>query len=488
MIKRNKRYTKRVSRTYKPINKIPRIRGGWSTSNPPRSVGKLGKHAMEALLREYTAQVGRALSPQQFHMLVGALLDKAISGKSERAATFLKTMAEPLEPMVRGEILKLITPTLGGVSGPPNIQIPSFSSDGVKRISGKNSLYTAKEYRQSFRAGNSSGRWMRELAKTNSITKEIISDTQSDYMLDSAGRGSLTRVTGSNRKSQMIIDPALFGETIAFPNSLFTLSGMDTTLAVSQTLYGAISSITSKMSLTSLNRYIPMYVRLSLLRNKVSVNTPAQSFADCYNDVFTVQDNGAMPSYYQNTSPLLSSGFWSEVTVDPKTPGVKSADNWKNNFDVVYSKKTKLYAGDRVKFDYKHLFGSGINLSKVYGMVKETDDFASGTQITYSLMIEAWGEEVDILSVATNQVIKATAPVSFQLEFKKEFTAAQRDLTIDDRATRGFESSKYAVKAYTKRLVDATARRWNDSHGNLGVNYIVPVMSDATEQEGGRIS
>lgn len=489
MYKKNK---KGKSYTY---SKVPR--GGWAAPKTPRmkksyfspAIRKVGKDAFDALTNQYIKTVNKHVTPEKAARIMERMIEAAAGGSNQKLAGLLKEISKPLAPAVSGTVVRLITPTVGGVSGPPNVSIPSFSSGEVRRISGKNSLYTAREHTLSFKAGNSAGKWMREMAKTRSITKEIISDTLSDYQLTSPSRANLVKSVGAGRKLQSIVYPELFGETIQRVNTEFSVSALDSTTAYEQTLYGAISSLTSKMTLTSLNRYIPMYVRVLLVKNKVTVNDAVGTFADCYNLTTAAQDNGSMPLEAQSTNPNTVPGFTREVSVDPKTPGVKSAENWKNGFDVVYSKTKKLYAGDRLKFTYEHLFGSGVNISKVHGMIKESDDYNSQTQMTYSLMLEVWGEEVDVLEISSGNVIKATAPFAFQMEFSKGMKGIQADLTKDSTAgvLRGYPVNKYAVKAYSKNLVSTVAKRWNDSYSNLGVTYSVPVMSDAVEQDGGRI-
>lgn len=111
-------------------------------------------------------------------------------------------------------------------------------------------------------------------------------------------------------------------------------------------------------------------------------------------------------------------------------------------------------------------------------------------------MLEVWGEEVDVYSIANpNQVIKATGPCSLQLEMTKERKGCQPLFTpgnvYNSGSFNGYLSESYAVKVYSKAPIRSSFRRWYGTWADLNTapnGYRVPIMSDADERDAGSIT
>lgn len=472
-------------RKKKTIKKLLSLRGGFAT---PRRVPS---HISKPLQRELEKIASTNVSPERVSKFIDRLVDRAARGKSSFAVRMLKELAKPASIRISGKVLSLLDSPSEGISSTPGSPIPAMEEQSKSRISGRNSLYSMSEYKYNFSAGNSSGTWLRGIEKTNglSIIKDV--DSTENLKLDDANRSLLTVKGGANQKIQISMNLNYFGWTNQEIASHFSLSSLDTSQIRDQSAYGAIKKLNSKISFTSLNKYVPIFVKLYFLKQIIPNVTTSLAFQSCCNTDINTQENASMPRYWQQAVPSANS-YYTYVYVDPKSRGVRGSDNFLTNFEVVKTKKFKLYAGDRLKVNYDHLFGSGVRLDSLYSFLKEAAIFTEATPITYNLMVEIWGEEVDVASINVPQnTIKATAPFAIQMEYSKTREGVRPLERAGDQLVSGSPGgwivASYATKVYTKAPIDTTSRRWYDSYGNLDTTYYVPVMSDATAQSGGQI-
>lgn len=466
------------------------IRGGAFTV--PKNI-RVPKYISTPLQKELEKIISTNTSPERISRFITNLITKAAKGKSGTASRILKELAKPVSVKVSEGIAKLVDAPTGGVSAPEGSMIPVTESLTWKQVSGRNNLYTAKEYKVSFTAGNTSGRWMRDISRTNGTSVVKVSDTTEQYKFGNPVRPNLLITAGANQKKQVMINPVHFGFTAQEVTPLFSLAALDTSKIHEQKAYGAISNLTSHLTITSLNRYIPMYVKVHLLALTNPSLTVSEAFLQGTNATTVSQANAAMPLYTQQTI-AVSNDFYSDVDVDPQSKGVLSSDAFTANFHRVQTKSVKLSAGDRLKIKYDHLFGSGMSLDSLYSVVKDTANYSSTFPITFVVMLEVYGEEVDVYNASTiSEVIKASAPVAFQLEMSRSRKGVRPLLSSVNQQNQsgtdaGWFASSYAVKVYTKSPVRAQFRRWYDVYQNLDVTYKVPVMSDASEQDAGRVT
>lgn len=421
--------------------------------------------------------------------------EKTLTSEGRTWGKYLLSLAASKTSVEIGkQIIKRAAPPLTGVSTSAD-EIPTTSDISTHYVSGKNGLYHSREHRIKFFSGNNYGRWMRNIIKTDGIQTLKRGDTTETLGLGSTDRANLTYRFGAGQKGQVKFLDSVCGFRVGEITPLFDLAGLDTSTTADQTAYGAISMLRSQVTVTSLNKFVPMYVKFYLLKAKdVSATSQAQ-FDDCCNSDINIQQNGRMPRYFQQTAPTVTTHYH-EVKVDPKTRGVRAADNWETAFEIVQSRTVKLSAGDRVKVDYMHLLMSGVRLDNLYNYVK-SPDFSTDHPICYTMMMEVWGEEVDIQAFTdANQTIKATSPGVVQFEFAKWLKGVRNNEPgvdyIDSDPQQGWKVGDFAVKVYTRKPVIGTTRRWNSNYSNLNQNnasgYKVPIMSDATEGDGGQIT
>jgi hypothetical protein len=444
----------------------------------------------------YASQIGKAIgskaTPDRLLKFMNTAIDYVVRGKSETAKRILKELAKPMAIKVGNEIYKLTNPPVAGVASPSSDPQILGVEDSWKQVSGTNHLYTAREYRLNITSGRSKRGWLSSIEKTNGRVNVKTVDTTELYHLDDAARSNLTKVAGIGRKTQQLINSNLFGWTFQDLRTYFSMTTYDTSNIREQVAYGAVTKLNSKMTITNLNKYVPTYIKVNLVRNKVVGSDPINSYRGCINSVDTIQVDGAMPLYIQQGSIPAETILGQRVFVDPKSKGIKSSEIFKAGFEIVESKQFKLAAGDRLKINYDHLCGSGVRLDKLHGIERDSS-FSDKHPVTYLAMIETWGEEVDAyLTLDASRVIKATAPTSIQFETSKTIYGvmpSESALQLQNSSGyKGYLSESFAIKLYSKSPLVTTTRRYYDFHSNLGTVYKVPVMSDAVEQSAGQIT
>jgi hypothetical protein len=234
---------------------------------------------------------------------------------------------------------------------------------------------------------------------------------------------------------------------------------------------------------------------MSLLRTEVTNDDYLTAWKEGVNSDSNIQIDGSMPRLYQQESIQTNTIVGNSIMVDPKTNGIRTSEKWKSSMKVIESKTVKLYAGDRIKLVYDHMCGSGIRLDKLHGCEKD-NSWNNDHPITYSLMIESWGEEVDAYAYAdANKVIKGSCPGSLQFEFSKHITGIGPSATganqILTTTAKGYISNRYAVKVYTKSPLSLLTRRSFGTYAELtsttGSSYRIPVMSGAEVQNAGKV-
>lgn len=450
---------------------------------------RLPKQYLDPLQKEGLKLLGKNSTPERVNKFLNFAIDKAARGKSSTAARYLKELSKPLSYDISGRILRMIRTPVSGVVSPPGVQSVMEESSSIHRLSGANNTLHAREHRINFKTGLNKRRWIKQTIIENGEVNRKLKDTTEDFPLEDLARNALLIKAGANRKMQKMVDPDYFGFSHADLQSFFDITSHTGSTIREQIAYGAISKLVSKSTITNMNKYIPVHVKASLLRPKVVGVDPITQWLKCFNTTTTVQIEGAIPLYTQLTNSASSSIFGNTQLVDPKSKGVKASEVFNSSFEVVESKKVKLLSGDRLKINYEHLCGSGVRLDKLHGMQTDTG-FSTKHPVTYMLFLEMWGEEVDVMSnTSTSQIIKATAPVAVQFEYEKIVHGVRPSTTAADMQTSaGYTSNHFAVKLYSKSPLVTTNRRWNDSYANLGTTYIVPVMSDSTNRDGGQIT
>lgn len=480
-------------RTKKYTRKALGIRGGAfgvTSKRLPRSIS-------DPLFNEFRKIIKSNASPERVRNLTNKIIDKAVSGKSATASRILKEMAKPLSLKVGEGLMRLTEAPSQGGSTRQAQNIPFIETHNYKRVSGSNQLYINHEHNIKFVAGNTSGSWLRTIAKTNGTLTRKHRDTSENYQLGNVTRSELISTAGANQKRILMINPRWFGFQNTEITPSFSLASYDTNQVRDQKAYGAISKLGSYMSFTNMNKLVPIKVKFYLLNNKIPSLSYDTAFKQTYNTTTISQDNGAIP-VTQQISTGFTGEFYSNLLTDPLGKGVRGSDNFKANFDIIASKSIKLAAGDTVNLSYDHLFGSGIRLDVLYSMIKESSNYTSNPQITYSLMIEFEGIMVDAYLIADpNSVIKCTAPCAVQMEFKKTISGVLPSATGGEQhntgSFNGYIASDFAVKVYTTSPTVGNIRRWSGSYSELNdvanpSGYRVPLMSPSFEADAGSVT
>lgn len=472
---------RKSSFTPKSLKSVKKIRGGFVVPSPGR------------------VHPGYVFKPTKGRPLVTQWKDfkKSAERKTkEEVKRFQKGFSLSLGFKIGKTALRLATSPDAGVSNPSNTRTVIETLSARQPISGTNKLFTAHKHSWKVDFGYKPSGWLKDVIKDNGFSTSEVHDTTIDVPMG-ATREELTKDFGFNRKLQWLIPVDWFGFDTDLLNSLTYESSYDTSRTATQTAYAGISNLRSYSQITNMNRYVPMYLKVSLVGFK-NGSTPRDTFLDACANTFTgdpavwTQVEGAMPVVNQ-MSQRVNGTSGPYVYVDPHSSGVKGANNWKENARIVASKTFKLSAGDHLEIEYDHRSGSGIRLDKLFGY-RNSSVYNAATPVTFMLLIEAHGEMVELVNTAGTQVMKGTCIGSIQTEFKTFIQGAgsQRDVqtAINTSGTRkGYLYKHYPVKVYSNSLNDTTdisVKRFNLAYNELGTSYSIPIMSDADSMDAGK--
>jgi len=463
------------------------------------ALGVRGGFINKAALQKRGANfVLKHATAKNIEKIIEGTVEHVAGGNADVASTVLKKLAKPTAVRIAKNMsVKLTEAPSDGVTSPANVEIPSLIQTGVRSVSGSNGLYTAREHRVHFESGNKPGKWLRNMARTGGFHADKILDTTESIGLTSTSRNLLTVKGGLNQKTQIGVGTNYFSWSLQDLYDKLSMSTFDSSLIKEQIAYAAVSKLRSTATITSLNKYVPTYVKLSLVKVIPTSELWTNTIVDALNtDLVTpTQIDGAMPVFLQQdaaTTDLLGT----TVRVDPKSSGIKAADKFKVATEIIVSKTIKLPAGDRIKLSYDHLCGSGVRLDLIHGMERD-GSFLNDKPVTYNLLVEFWGEEVDAYSEPNvDRVIKGTCPSVIQFEFTKTIEGMAPPKTIETSfntsADKGYLGQQFALRAFTKTPLTEQVRRYFGTYADLttsgGTGYRVPILSDATASLAGKVN
>lgn len=458
----------------------------------PKLPKRISSKKFKPMAEDIGKMIGTQATPARVERFINVVIDKAVRGKSSTAAAILKRLAKPISVKVSDGIMKVGKPPITGIASPSNVEVPVLENNSIRRVSGYNNLYNAKEHKVNFTVGGPPGKWLRSCKINNGEISRLLNDSSVDYPLDHTNRGLFTKFVGFNQKLVYAVDTNFFGFEPSQLESYVGQTTFDSSLSKEQKAYAAISKLSSYMTITSLNKYVPVYVKLYLCRHKVPSDTWTDLITSTVSNSLVTQGDGLMPIYLQQTLPA-SDILGSYAYVDPKSKGIRSADTFNLNAEIISTKKIKLPAGDRIKVSYDHLCPSGVRVDKIHGINRDVD-YRSDSAITYCMFMEIWGEEVDAYSLAldsSGKVMKGTSTSVIQFEFSKKMYGSV-PATIPLRAQNlgadeGYDTTQFLIKVYSDMLTQNTTRRYFSPYSSLGVDYEIPIMSDSTSESAGRI-
>lgn len=467
---------KKIKRKSYAASKALGYRGGFSTKLPRKSFSKYASPALEAGWN--------------------SLLRSAKQKTTNEAKEFLNRVVRDTTINVGKTKVKMVRNPSLGVVGSPNSKSPSEEMSARNSISGSNHLFSAHKHSWNVTAGQKPSKWLNTQATLGGESKIKFRDTIETYDMENVNRSALSRDFGFNQKLQWFISNTQFGFRADDLDQEFSFSGeYDSSRIADQTTYLGIKSLLSKAKITNMNRYVPVKVKvslISLLRNY----DPDDIMLESANNNPTSQEEGAMPIAFQY-SPITNNptAIGESVLVDIKSPGVKAANSWKDGATTIATKTFKLAAGDNLEVNYNQLCGSGVRLDKLFGY-QDSNSYKATKPITFSLLIEAYGEEVELVDVLdTTKVMKGSCIGNIQCEFSKYINGVAPSRSaravINDGVSlgsnRGWYSKRFATKVISKTTTaNFTVKKYNLNHNLVDdVNYSIPVMSDSIKVTAG---
>jgi len=425
-------------------------------------------------------------------VLLGAVAKAGI----EEAERFVAGRAKNISINVGKTKVKLATePTVGGGGGNRR---PSPLSEISSRhaISGSNHLFTAHKHKWNVNAGRHTARWIKNEAKQNGDNQLVLRDTLTSYHMDNVSRSQLSKDFGFNQKLQWFINASQFGVTADDLRNQYTYTGnYDSSKLANQICYLGISKLRSIATITNMNRYVPCRVKVSLVDIGRNYD-PKDIFAASCNAVPAAQDESAMPMAFQYSHATFGNVVGDSVLVDVSSPGVRSSNTWKDACSIAATKTFRLAAGDHLEVDYEQRLGSGLRLDKLFGYEDSGSNYVTTKPITYALLIEAYGEQVELVDNSDQtKVMKGTCIGNLQCEFKKMIYGPNSSYnastginsTTGLGSNEGWYSHRFPLRVISRATTENfTINKYNLDHNLVdGVNYSIPIMSDAVSVTAG---
>lgn len=440
----------------------------------------------------------KQLPPKKFQRYVELLISTSMKNHGGRVgAALLGALGSERIAAQAGKVYaNMIQAPEGDFMGTENL-VPAISEESTRMLSGSNRAYFSTIHKTKFYAGQEPTRVNYRLGRTNGVSKLCIADTLRNG-LDTTTRQALTLHTGFNQKMQAFMDTDYFGFNFKNISDEFDLTSVDDPVGTQQTAYGALHNLTTKMKITNINKYLPVNVKIYLVKY-MDFSRAWESLVDSCSNITLVpatQVPNAMPVYNQ-VGFQVSDAISSSVLVDPLSNGVLSAGEFKGQCEIVRTFKKKLSSGDIWEFNYVHECGPGIRLDRMRGYQKDSvvlDKFP----ITYAVMVEFWGPQVEGYRADSSAIrYLGTGPATLNFESRKEITGVNTSLGYDDAANtgtnKGYLSRKWYTRVFTK---DVKPHADNDRIVNYNFSdivagsgtssqLIIPIMSGFTQEDVG---
>lgn len=451
----------------KQIKRVLGYRGGFST---PMAFKRVPKQSL----------------PQGWN----SLLRQASKTTTDKAKSLLNEVTKNAKIRVGKVEVSMARNPNAGVTGPTKVKSPMEEISSRHAISGKNHLFTAHKHTWHVTCGKEPAAWLKRAAVDNGTDHNKFRDTLEIYDMDNANRSDLSKDFGFNQKLQWFVNPLHFGWRMDDLDSEYSFNDdYNSSKIAEQAAYMGVTKLRSVAKITNMNRYVPLKLKVSLVNIRYDLRPELVMEQSCNSDVLD-QDNGAMPIAVQFTPNTAGTAFGDYVLVDPDSKGVKSANIFKDTCSIIATKSFKLAAGDHLELTYDQLCGSGLRLDKLFGM-DDTTGINSATPITYTLLIEACGEQVELVNVNDPTIVmKGSCIGNIQCEFSKFIygvNSSKDAFEVINPAVglgsyQGWRTRRFATRVYSKSVTaNFTNKKYNLSHNLVdNVNYSIPIMSDAT--------
>lgn len=425
--------------------------------------------------------------PEKLEKFLDSVIDASLRHYGgERAATAAALLgSRRISRFVKNKYAAAIEAPEGDVLG-DNKVVPAYGDIRSRMISGANHAFTSRVHSINFNAGYNPTKPVRQLQKLNGGSSINIFDTREN--LQGASRAELTQTWGFNRKKQMMF-LGLTHTTLSDLDDIYDFSLVNSSVRQQQRAYGCTMNLNNRMVITNINKYLPCYVKIYMLKCTNWADNNSQILNKATSVLGTGQTEGAMPINNQLTS-LSSGAHQASVEVDIRSNGVFSSSVFKSSYEVVKVFKQKLYSGDILDFKYVHHTGPGVRLDIAHGILRNSDNIP-GVPITYLPLIELSGPMVEAYD-ATDANIRHTGkgPGAVTFELKKGAYAIQTPLNKADvnLVTDGYENKQYLVRLFDKSVNQTRTTATQifsaayenvvpSGTGGTG-NIVIPIMSD----------
>lgn len=466
-----------MNRRKKSLKKVTKYRGGFTPSSfTPKSKAAAAR-AISKTTRSFVSSRAKGRS--------------ALEAAAEAAAV----LAKPLAAKVGAEIVGSAVAASKWSSSIGNQGAVTTTSESTKMVTGSRGISTGKKYTTSFAAGAPVSRTLLAKEKMSGASRFVWKSSIDTYSITedppsaSNHRDEFSNTTGWNRKLQKMftLDWGAWRakDVVGFYTPLATFAQNKDQ---EQIIYGDVHYLGQKYTITNCSNYLPVYVKLTLVAlHKPHDQTLQENFSDMKNDSLTASKSGAMPLYTQLTTGATGD-VSSAISVDPRSTGVFASNVFKERFKKAKSFTKKLSVGDIWEFDYKHFMGSGVRLDALLG-----DNSGSNDPVTYQIIIDAWGPQVDLVrydSTETAQTRRAVgsgpAHIAYEID-KYAKIGLQSDEMEMAGSNNGIESTDYGYRLFQKgRKEDNLTRVSSVGYSNIKTNptatgdYFIPVTTDAT--------
>jgi hypothetical protein len=336
-----------------------------------------------------------------------------------------------------------------------------------------------RTYVSKFHTGNRNSSLAKRLSREHGTKKIWTYDSMVNDQNSTVFRPKLQVRHGFNQKSQVFFNPEVAWWTIGELSTEMNLSLNKTDALTQQTLYAQINHMVQRFTLTNSNAYLPVVVKIHLC-DFSKVNSARSQFSGCYsaNAAIADQTEGRMPN--QMLFSRTVDTYRVQSLVDPASSGFRSAEEGKANIKVVKTFTKKLQPNDTWIFDHYHHFGSGMNVTKLLGLIEDTD-VDNNTPISYAPIFEQVGRLCEAVNDGVDGNSQSrytgTAPGTVHFEFKRGYEkvlSPTRNRWNLPGETDTFDTEGFYIRSFAN-IIRPTS---NTKLMNRGVGVIVQDPAD----------
>lgn len=454
-------------------------RGGFS---PGFGIPKIPYRATAEQAYKYARKFGEEYARNQWKRATKHTLDAA--------KVYIETVAAPQAVKVGNDII-------GKIAGAANATVSgSATPSAFIQMDAEKQRYTGgtntslKQYYTTFESGKPAPKVTRLLARQQGTVEK--SYWNSIYDTGTTTQREALRLEAGFNQKLLYTYPRL-RHNLFHMTEAYSVGDLKPLANKEQTLYGQTLYLWRKLQIMNTNSFLPVVVKIKLWKANFGT-TVSDRLSDSFMDATEwltkdVQVAGKLPLKYQ-LGPVTTVSDSKRVLVDPSV-SFNAADNWSSDFTQVKSFSKRLKPGEIWNWSEKYHCGAGLDLLEMQRVFSELPACPLG----YDLTIEVQGVKCQgIYGANTNQHLIGLGPSYVQIEHSGGHCsvngATNEEFYLNDITQGGMNSSRFAIRVFTKRETDQynqriqnfDASKVSSTPTTVAEKIYIPVMADTTVQ------